>query len=69
MNNCDLSEHDTLDDLQILERKTVQELKFLIPSPEMYSFSALMRLFEAMEKKIKPPQSKNAWLCGRKMLP
>ncbi len=52
VNNCDLSEHDTLDDLQILERKTVQELKFLIPSPEMYSFSALMRLFEAMEKKL-----------------
>ncbi len=52
VNNCDLSEHDTLDDMQAMERKMVQELTFLHPSPELYSFSALMRLFEAMEKKL-----------------
>lgn len=52
VNNCDLSEHDSLEDVQAIERKTVQELNFLLPSPELYSFSALMRLFEAMEKKL-----------------
>ncbi|MEX1303040.1 MAG: dynamin family protein [Desulfotignum sp.] len=52
VNNCDLSEHDTLHDLQTIEHKTVQELEFLVPSPQLYSFSALMRLFEAMEKKL-----------------
>ncbi len=52
VNNCDLSEHDTLDDLKAVEHKTVQELKFLVPSPQLFSFSALMRLFEAMEKKL-----------------
>lgn len=52
VNNCDLSEHDTLDDMQAMELKMVQELIFLLPSPELYSFSALMRLFEAMEKKL-----------------
>jgi hypothetical protein len=52
VNNCDLSEHDTLDDLQTMARKTAQELTFLLPSPELYSFSALMRLFETMEKKL-----------------
>jgi hypothetical protein len=52
VNNCDLSEHDTLVDLQAIERKTVQELEYLVPSPQLYSFSALMRLFEAMEKKL-----------------
>jgi hypothetical protein len=52
VNNCDLSEHDTLDDLQAIERQMLQELTFLLPSPELYSFSGLMRLFEAMEKKL-----------------
>ncbi len=52
VNNCDLSEHDTLDDLRASEQNTIQELEFLLSSPEMYSFSALMRLFCAMEKKL-----------------
>lgn len=52
VNNCDLSEHDTLDDLKAVEQKTIHELEFLLPSPEMYSFSALMKLFAAMEKKL-----------------
>jgi len=52
VNNCDLSEHDTLEDLQAMAQKTVQELTFLLPSPELFSFSALMRLFESMEKKL-----------------
>ena len=52
VNNCDLSEHDTLDDLLTSEQNTIQELEFLLDSPELYSFSALMRLFCAMEKKL-----------------
>jgi hypothetical protein len=52
VNNCDLSEHETLDDLLASEQNTRQELSFLLASPELYSFSALMRLFCAMEKKL-----------------
>jgi hypothetical protein len=52
VNNCDLSEHETLDDLKASERNTLQELEFLLNAPELYSFSALMRLFCAMEKKL-----------------
>ncbi len=52
VNNCDLSEHETLDDLRTSEQNTIQELGLLLESPELYSFSALMRLFCAMEKKL-----------------
>lgn len=52
VNNCDLSEHETLDDLLASEQNMIQELAFLLDSPELYSFSALMRLFCAMEKKL-----------------
>jgi len=56
VNNCDLSEHDTLADLVASEQNTRQELSFLLDAPELYSFSALMRLFCAMEKKIEPAE-------------
>ncbi len=52
VNNCDLSEHDTIDDLLANEQRTTQDLEFLIPSPELYTFSALLDLFCAMEKKL-----------------
>jgi hypothetical protein len=52
VNNCDLSEHDTIDDLLANEKRTVQDLEFLVPSPELYTFSALLDLFCAMEKKL-----------------
>ncbi|MCF8125423.1 MAG: dynamin family protein [Desulfotignum sp.] len=52
VNNCDLSEHDTLDDLLAIESRIIHDLEFVSPSPEVYSFSALLDLFCAMEKKL-----------------
>lgn len=52
VNNCDLSEHDTLADLESVAQRTAKDLAFLVPSPDIYSFSALMDLFAAMEKKL-----------------
>ncbi len=52
VNNCDLSEHDTMDDLLASEQRTIQDLEYLTPSPELYTFSALLDLFCALEKKL-----------------
>lgn len=52
VNNCDLSEHDTLADLEAVAQRTAKDLELLVPSPKIYSFSALMDLFSAMEKKL-----------------
>ncbi|MCA1794427.1 MAG: dynamin family protein [Desulfotignum sp.] len=52
VNNCDLSEHDTLKDLQAVENQTRRDLGLLTADPELFSFSALLELFCAMEKKL-----------------
>ncbi len=52
VNNCDLSEHDTLEDLQAIENQTRRDLGLLTADPEVFSFSALLELFCAMEKKL-----------------
>jgi len=43
--NIDFSEHDSLEDLQQLERKVADELAFLRPDPDIYPLSALLNLF------------------------
>ncbi len=52
INNCDLSEHETLEDLQAIENQTCQDLGLLVQKPELYSFSALLELFGTMEKRL-----------------
>jgi hypothetical protein len=43
--NCDLSEHDHLEDLQRVVSRTRDELLALTPAPQLFAFSALYRLF------------------------
>ena len=45
--NADFSEHDSLEDLQQLKRKVVDELALMRPDPEIYTVSALLNLFRA----------------------
>ena len=52
INNCDLSEHETLEDLAAIENQTRQDVELLVQAPEIYSFSALLSLFSTMEKRL-----------------
>ena len=45
--NADFSEHDSLEDLQQLRQKVVDELALLRPDPEVFTLSALLNLFRA----------------------
>ena len=50
VNNCDLSEHDSLTNLKSIEAHTRSELEYLMENPRIYSFSALFDLFESLKK-------------------
>ncbi|WDP86567.1 MAG: dynamin family protein [Desulfobacter sp.] len=58
INNCDLTEHDTLDDLNKIQGKIFEELLFLTPHPRLFSFSALYNLFDAISKKLTKKDAK-----------
>lgn len=47
--NCDLNEHDTLDDMKRLIERIREEIGLIIPDPELFSFSALFHLFDGYE--------------------
>ena len=46
--NCDISEHDSLQDLETLQRKTSDELQLMKTDARLYCFSALYRLLETV---------------------
>ena len=48
--NCDFSEHESIEDLQLLIQKVREELSFIKPKPEVYSFSALYNLFKVQRE-------------------
>ncbi|MDA8403657.1 MAG: dynamin family protein [Desulfobacteraceae bacterium] len=43
--NCDLSEHESLDELQNLVGKITDDLAIIKPGPQVYAYSALLSLF------------------------
>ena len=45
--NCDLSEHESMEELEILVGKVQEELALIKPEPEVYTFSALFNLFSS----------------------
>ncbi len=47
--NCDLTEHETLDDLKGLVSKAEEEIDMIISSPRLFSFSALYNLFKGVD--------------------
>jgi len=52
VNNCDLSDHEHINDLEKIEKKIESDLNFLQFDPKVYSFSALYTLFEKMESSL-----------------
>lgn len=56
--NCDLNEHDSLDDLTALIARIRKELSLIISDPLLFSFSALFHLFEGAGDKLTERDSK-----------
>jgi len=52
VNNCDLTEHENLDDLIKIEDSIHDSLQFLKIQPKIYSFSSLYNLFCKRESKL-----------------
>jgi GTPase SAR1 family protein len=50
--NCDLSEHESMEELQKLIGRVTEELALIKPGPQVYSFSALFNLFSASESNM-----------------
>ena len=50
--NCDISEHETLQDLESLRKKTSDELTLIAPGAHLYVLSALYRLFERLGDRL-----------------
>ena len=48
INNCDLSEHENIEDIKRIEKGILRELGYLIPDPRLFTFSALFNLFEGL---------------------
>ncbi len=58
--NCDLSEHESLEGLREVIRKTRDDISLIKPEPEVYAFSALYNLFVAQKNQL--PQKDTARL-------
>ena len=50
--NCDLSEHESYDELQVLIGKVKEDLAIIKKDPEVYTYSALYSLFKANHEKL-----------------
>jgi len=50
--NCDLTEHENLGDLQQVIEKVSDDISLLCPNPNIFSFSALMNLFEDLQDSL-----------------
>ncbi len=54
VNNCDLTEHENLEDLKKIESAILQDLNFLEIKPRLFSFSALYNLFSKLGSRLGP---------------
>ncbi len=50
--NCDLNEHDSIDDLNRVRQKVIEDVALIAPSPEIYVFSSLYQLFSSQGKTL-----------------
>jgi GTPase SAR1 family protein len=70
VNNCDLTEHENLSDLVHIESRIRHELEFLTPEPLVYSFSALLTLFQTIGSRLPKRDAKRLtlWIDDKKMM-
>ncbi len=61
--NCDFSEHESYNNLLNISKKVKEELSFIKPDPEIFTFSCLYNLFKSNEKAISSRDKKrlNQW--------
>ncbi|MBI5063642.1 MAG: dynamin family protein [Desulfatitalea sp.] len=50
--NCDLNEHDSLEDLRTQVQRMNEELALIVEEPRLFTLSALFNLFGAIEEKL-----------------
>jgi GTPase SAR1 family protein len=50
--NSDIDEHGSLEDLEHLVQRIKEELSLVIPEPQLYVFSALYHLFDALKTQL-----------------
>ena len=50
--NCDISEHESLEDLKGVVNRVREELRLLLPDPDIFVFSALYELFSGIENNL-----------------
>jgi hypothetical protein len=50
--NCDFSEHDSMEELEVLVNKVKEELALIKPDPEVFTFSALFNLFSSPQLEL-----------------
>jgi len=55
--NCDFSEHESPQDLNVLIKKIKEELSLIKPAPEIYSFSTLFNLFKEQRPNLSSKDS------------
>ena len=55
--NCDLSEHESINDLNALIEKVKEELSMIKPDPEIFSISALFNLFKVQNMNLSQKDS------------
>jgi len=70
VNNCDVTEHESLADLKNIESIIQKELGFLAPGPRLYSFSALYDLFKTIGPRLSPRNARQfqLWQADEKMI-
>ncbi|MBW2072171.1 MAG: dynamin family protein [Deltaproteobacteria bacterium] len=56
--NADLDEHDTAEDLYRVQRRLAAELRLVVPEAKIYTFSALLQLFDSMEESLSPREQR-----------
>ncbi len=59
--NCDLSEHESMEDLSALIKRTSDEVAMIKPEPEIHTFSALCELFKANVAKLSERDTGRLW--------
>jgi GTPase SAR1 family protein len=65
--NCDLSEHEHIEDLKRIIQHINDDIAVICPEPEVYTFSALLNLFMDMKKSLssKDRQRLKQWQSDR----
>jgi hypothetical protein len=70
INNCDLSEHENLEDIVKIETGIRQDLSFLKIEPPLFSFSCLHHLFLSLGSRLKARDKARLklWQAEKKMI-